>query len=226
MITEEIRQELLLLRDEKYRAFQLKLIPSVDPGRVIGVRTPKLRQLAKRFGAREDIGTFLNALPHAYFDEDQLHAFVISAIKDFDRCLCAVSEFLPHVDNWATCDQMSPPAFKKHKSELMANIETWLHPAQTYTVRFGIKMLMDHFLDGDFEQSFPEAVARVNCGEYYVSMMVAWYFATALAKQYSAVLPYIEQRRLDARTHARTIQKALESYRLNAEQKEYLRSLR
>jgi len=169
---------------------------------------------------------FLEALPHFYFEENQLHAFLLSEMKDFAACLKAVERFLPYIDNWATCDQLSPKVFRKHRQELRDAVWRWIDSGQTYAVRFGIKMLMDHFLDGDFEPVYLEMTASVRSEEYYVRMMVAWYFATALAKQYDAALPYIENRRLDPWTHNKTIQKAVESYRIRPEQKEYLRGLK
>ena len=226
MITEEIRQSLFELQDIKYRDFQAKLIPGKDTETMIGVRTPELRKLAKQMLKREDIGEFLRDLPHRYFDEDQLHAFIVSGIKEYGKCMEELMRFLPFVDNWATCDQMSPGVFKKRKPELLAEIREWLGSEHTYTVRYGIGMLMQHFLDEDFDPAYPELVAGVHSEEYYVNMMIAWYFATALAKQYDAVLPFIEGRRLDPWTHNKTIQKAVESYRISDEQKEYLRSLK
>lgn len=226
MITEEIRQSLFELQDIKYRDFQAKLIPGKDTEMMIGVRTPELRKLAKQMLKREEIGVFLRDLPHRYFDEDQLHAFIVSGIKEYGKCMEELMRFLPFVDNWATCDQMSPGVFKKHKPELLAEIREWLGSEHTYTVRFGIGMLMQHFLDEDFDPAYPELVAGVHSEEYYVNMMIAWYFATALAKQYDDVLPFIERRRLDPWTHNKTIQKAVESYRISDEQKEYLRSLK
>ena len=226
MITEEIRQSLFELQDIKYRDFQAKLIPGKDTEMMIGVRTPELRKLAKQMLKREDIGEFLRDLPHRYFDEDQLHAFIVSGIKEYGKCMEELMRFLPFVDNWATCDQMSPGVFKKRKPELLAEIREWLGSEHTYTVRYGIGMLMQHFLDEDFDPAYPELVAGVHSEEYYVNMMIAWYFATALAKQYEAVLPFIEGRRLDPWTHNKTIRKAVESYRISDEQKEYLRSLK
>ena len=226
MITEEIRRSLFDLQDIKYRDFQAKLIPGKDTEIMIGVRTPELRKLAKQMLKREDIGEFLRDLPHRYFDEDQLHAFIVSGIKEYGKCMEELMRFLPFVDNWATCDQMSPGVFKKHKPELLTQIREWLGSEHTYTVRFGIGMLMQHFLDEDFDPAYPELVAGVHSEEYYVNMMIAWYFATALAKQYDAVLPFIEGRRLDPWTHNKTIRKAVESYRISDEQKEYLRSLK
>ena len=226
MITEEIREELFRLQDSKYREFQIKLIPNVTPDSVIGVRTPALRKYAKELAKREEIGEFLSNLPHRYFDENQLHAFIISQLKDFGRCMECVRAFLPYVDNWATCDQLSPKVFGKNKGDLLQQIREWIGSGDTYTVRFGIGMLMQYFLDDDFDPEHPELVAQIRSEEYYVNMMKAWYFATALAKQYEAVLPFIEGRRLDDWTHRKAIQKSVESYRITEEQKKYLKTLK
>ena len=226
MLTDEIRAELFRLRDENYRDFQVKLIPNIAPETMIGVRTPALRTYAKQLAKRTDIGTFLDDLPHRCFDENQLHAFILSEIKDIDRCIGAVECFLPYVDNWATCDQLSPRVFGKHHAALLPHISMWLASGETYTVRFGIGMLMQHFLDSDFDPAYPAWVAAVASEEYYVNMMRAWYFATALAKQYETVLPYLKECRLDTWTHNKTIQKAVESYRISGEQKAYLKTLK
>lgn len=226
MLTDEIRAELYRLRDEKYRDFQVKLIPTRDPETMIGVRTPALRAYAKTLSKRPDIGEYLDALPHESFDEDQLHAFILSGMKDFEQCVRAVDRFLPFVDNWATCDQLSPKAFGRHHAALLPWIGKWLASGETYTVRFGIGMLMQHFLDKDFDPVYLEQVAAVQSEEYYINMIRAWYFATALAKQYDASLPYLEGQRLDAWTHNKTIQKAVESYRITDEQKAYLKTLK
>ena len=221
-----IREELFRMQDLKYRELQKKLIPTADPEAVIGVRTPELRQLAKQLVKNEDVTPFLENLPHRYFDEDQLHAFVVSEMKDFVRCAEETDRFLPYVNNWATCDQMSPKVFRKHRGELLPYIRKWLESGRTYTVRFGIGMLMEHFLEEDFDPAYPETVAGIRSEEYYVNMMIAWYFATALAKQYERIIPFIENRRLDEWTHNKTIQKATESYRITPERKEYLKSLK
>lgn len=226
MLTEEIRKELFSLQDLKYREMQVKIIPTVKPESIIGVRTPELRRMAKELGGKEGIGAFLNDLPHQYFDENQLHAFILSGMKNYAECLAALERFLPYVDNWATCDQMSPKVFRKHRTELLKPIKKWIESDEPYTVRFGIGMLMEHYLDEDFNIAYPETVAKIRSEEYYVNMMTAWYFATALAKQYDAVLPFIENRRLDTWTHNKAIQKAIESYRITPEQKEYLRTLK
>ena len=225
-ITEYIRRELLKRRDPEYGEFQKKLIPTVAQAAVIGVRTPELRKLAKELTGQRDVSEFLEALPHAYFDENQLHSFIISEIRDFDLCLAQTCRFLPYIDNWATCDQLSPRVFAKHKAALLEHIRAWIGSRETYTVRFGIGLLMQHYLDGDFLPEYPRLVAGIKSEEYYVNMMSAWYFATALAKQYRAVLPYLEGRLLDPAVHNAAIQKALESRRIAPEQKQYLRTLK
>jgi len=226
MVNEEIINNLNSLSDSKYRDFQIKLIPGKTSDQMIGVRTPDLRSYAKELSKRDDISDFLNNLPHEFFDENQLHAFIISLLKDYDKCMVEVERFLPYVDNWATCDQMSPKIFKKNREKLLEKIRDWIASDKTYTIRFGIKMLMEHFLDDDFDLQYPDMVASVRSEEYYVNMMIAWYFATALAKQYDSILPYIEEKRLDTWTHNKTIQKSIESYRITDDQKSYLRSLK
>jgi 3-methyladenine DNA glycosylase AlkD len=226
MITDEIREELFKLQDKKYRDFQSKLIPNVNSDAVIGVRTPELRKLAKKYEKKEDISMFLEVLPHRYFDENQLHAFIISERKDYKRCIEETNRFLPFIDNWATCDQLSPKIFKKNKVDLLKEIYEWITSSNTYTVRFAIGMLMQHFLDDDFDIKYPKLVAKIKSEEYYINMMIAWYFATALAKQYDAVLPFIEEKKLDKWTHNKAIQKSVESYRITPEQKEYLKTLK
>ena len=225
-MTDDIRQALFGMQDTKYRDFQVKLIPGSDPETMIGVRTPDLRSYAKELLKRGDVSEFLSELPHRYFDENQLHAFILSDMKDYETCVREVERFLPYVDNWATCDQMSPKVFKKHKTELLEHVKLWLDSDKTYTVRFGVGMLMEHFLDGDFEISYPEMVCQIKSQEYYVNMMRAWYFATALTKQYESAVVFIEDKKLDVWTHNKAIQKALESYRVTPEHKEYLRSLK
>ncbi len=222
----EISEHLFELQDTEYRDFQSKLIPTVDAKCFIGVRTPDLRKYASALAKQEDITVFLNSLPHKYFDENQLHAFIISGMKDYDRCIEELNRFLPYVDNWATCDQMSPKVFKKHRAELSDQISVWIESDHTYTVRFGIGMLMEHYLDDDFATEYPETVAKIRSEEYYINMMIAWYFATALAKQYEMIIPFITDRCLDRWTHNKAIQKSVESYRITTEQKTYLRSLK
>ena len=223
---QEISEHLFALQDIKYRDFQAKLIPTVTADSVIGVRTPELRKYAAELLKQGAYDEFLKDLPHRYFDENQLQAFVISGMKDYDRCMEELCRFLPYVDNWATCDQMSPKIFKKHRTELLKKIREWIAAEETYTIRFGIGMLMEHFLEDDFDPQYPELVAQLRSEEYYVNMMIAWYFATALAKQYDAVLPFIEEKRLDPWTHNKAIQKAAESYRITPQQKEYLKGLK
>lgn len=225
MIT-EIRKQLFAMQDKGYRDFQSKLIPSVEYDTVIGVRTPELRKYAKQLVKAEGIFEFLRDLPHSYFDENQLHAFIISEIKDYPTCLEETECFLPYVDNWATCDQLLPRAFKKHEKELLEVIRKWIVSEQTYTVRFAIGMLMKYFLDEYFDLEYPKMVAAIRSEEYYINMMIAWYFATALAKQYESVVPFLENQCLDIWTHNKAIQKSVESYRITKEQKEYLRSLK
>lgn len=225
-MVDHIRKELFRLKDEKYRDFQIKLIPSVSSDTIIGVRTPDLRKYAKQLVKQDDIWDFLKELPHNYFEENQLHAFIISEIKDYDNCIEQVIRFLPFIDNWATCDQLSPRVFKKHRQELLNQIKVWIKSEKKYTVRFGIGMLMQYFLDEDFDLTYPEMVAEIRTEEYYINMMIAWYFATALAKQFEHVIPFIEKRKLDKWTHNKVIQKAVESYRITPKQKKYLKSLK
>ena len=226
MILDDIRDELFKMQDIEYRDFNSKLIPTVKKEDMIGVRTPELRKYAKKLLKEEGVEDFLHSLPHKYFDENQLHAFIISEIKDFKLCIDELINFLPYLDNWATCDQLSPKIFKKYRNDLLPHIYEWLKSDKTYTVRFGIGMLMEHFLDEDFKSEYPEMVAAVRSEEYYINMMTAWYFATALAKQYESILPFIEGNKLDTWTHNKTIQKAIESNRINAEQKNYLKGLK
>lgn len=225
-ICERIRAELFEMQDVEYRDFQSKLIPNVPKEKVIGVRTPQLRKFAGQVAKEAQIGQFLESLPHSYYEEDNLHAAVIEKIKDYGGCLAEVERFLPYVDNWATCDCFSPKAFAKEKQRLLSETDRWLASGKTYIVRFGIEMLMNHFLDEDFLPEYAEKVAAVKSREYYVNMMQAWYFATALAKQYNAVLPFIEGRALAPWIHNKSIQKAIESYRISPEQKEYLKTLK
>ena len=225
-LIEKIRQELFALQDVVYGDFQAKLMPTVSRETVIGVRTPELRKCAKVLAREKNITKFLQDLPHTYFEENQLHAFILCEMKDYEECMQELNLFLPYIDNWATCDQLSPKVFRLHRKELLKQIKVWLDSEQTYTIRYGIGMLMTHFLDAEFEIQYAEMVAEVQSEEYYVRMMIAWYFATALAKQYEAVVPFIEQRRLDTWTHKKTIQKAVESYRITIEKKEYLKRFR
>ncbi|MBR4503202.1 MAG: DNA alkylation repair protein [Clostridia bacterium] len=226
MNRDEIVEELFRMRDNDYALLQAKIIPSVPADRIIGVRTPALRTFAGDLCRSGDTDGFLSCLPHRYFDENQLHAFVISLEKDFDKCMERVEAFLPYIDNWATCDQLSPKAFKKAPEKLLPCIRTWIRSGKTYTVRFAVGMLMQHFLDDRFSTEYADMAAAVRSEEYYVNMMTAWYFATALAKQYDLIIPYLEEKRLDVRVHNKAIQKSLESFRITDEQKAYLRTLK
>ena len=232
----EITQNLFALQDTAYRDFQAKLIPTVSPESVIGVRTPALKAFAKSLvkdaAGNEETATaikdFLSDLPHKYYDENQLHAFILTEEKDYDSCIAGLEKFLPYVDNWATCDTLIPKVFKKQKNHenVLVKINCWIQSSHTYTVRYAIGTLMRFFLDDDFKPEYLEMVASVRSEEYYINMMVAWYFATALAKQWDAAFPYIKENRLESWTHNKTIQKALESYRITAEQKEVLKTLK
>lgn len=222
----EIRQGLFALKDEKYKEFQKKLIPTVDENTVIGVRTPVLRKYAKDVSGTPGAVIFMQTLPHEYYEENNLHGMLIETMKDYDECIAYLDEFLPYVDNWATCDLISPRVFKKNKDGLLVKIKEWMESDRVYTIRFGMEMLMTHFLDEDFKPEYLGMAANVHSEEYYVNMMIAWFFATALAKQYEASLPYIENHCMDRWTHNKTIQKAIESYRITDEQKRYLKSLK
>lgn len=225
-VEQRVRERLFAAQDLKYRDFQCRLMPTVRPDTVIGVRTPTLRALARELASDPEIGRFLQDLPHRYYDENNLHGFLISAIQDYGEAVAAVEAFLPQVDNWATCDLMRPKAFQKRPPELPAAIRRWLASGQTYTVRFGMEMLMSLYLDEAFLPEYPRWVADVRSEEYYVNMMIAWYFATALAKRWEAVLPYLTEEQLDVWTHNKTIQKAVESERITDAQKTYLRTLK
>jgi len=213
-------------RDEKYGEFQRKLVPNIDPGSILGVRTPQLRSLAKELSGTGEAEAFLRCLPHSCYEENLLHFFLISMLRDFNTCLFEVDRFLPYVDCWPVCDQSSPRVFAKHHAELLPAIRRWISSPHLYTARFGIRMLMKEYLGADFRPEYLAWVAGVKGEEYYLRMMVAWYFATALAKQYDAAIPYLRERRLDAWTHRMTIRKATESFRVSEEHKAYLRTLR
>lgn len=223
MERDQLQQRLLALQDLKYRDFQRKLIPNIDPETIIGVRTPELRKLAKEIAPGD---AFKKELPHRYFEEDQLHSFLLGNLKDFEQAVREVDTFLPYVDNWAACDQLSPKVFRRHRKALLPHIRRWLASEHTYTIRFAMGMLMQHYLDEGFDPEYPALVAAIRSEEYYVRMMQAWYFATALAKQYDAVVPYITDHRLEKWTHNKAIQKAVESYRITPEQKEFLKQYR
>lgn len=221
-----ISEELFALQDTEYQTFQSKLMPTIPPETVIGVRTPLLRKRAKELAGTPQAESFLHDLPHRYYEENNLHAFLIEQIRDYDTALAETERFLPYINNWATCDCFCPKVFAKHKEELLISIRRWLGSDQTYTVRYAMGMLMRYYLDEDFQPEYLAWVAGVHSEEYYLNMMRAWYFATALAKQPDAALPWLTDRRLDVWTHNKTIQKAIESYRITPEQKEYLRTLK
>ena len=218
--------DLYKLQDKKYRDFQGKLIPNIDINNIIGVRTKELRCYAKELIKNNNYISFIENLPHKCFDENQLHAFIISEIKNYDECILYINKFLPYIDNWATCDQLSPKIFKKNKDKLLEQIKIWINSKKTYTIRFGIGMLMQYYLDEEFDVKYLEIVSNIKSEEYYVNMMIAWFFATALTKQYKYAIPFIENQKLDKWTHNKAIQKAIESYRITVEQKEYLKSLK
>ncbi len=213
-------------QDIKYRDFQAPLFPNVDKERIIGVRTPALKSLAKELFNTETANSFIETLPHRYFDENQLHAFLISLIKDYQTCLKEVDRFLPYVDNWGTCDQLNPKVFAKHKDELIISIKKWLKSEHTYTKRFAIGMLMRHFLNDDYKEEYLDWVADIKSEEYYINMMIAWFFATACINHFDSVVFYLTERRLTSWVHNKTIQKAIESYRISDNQKAYLNSLK
>lgn len=223
---EKIQAELFELQDEKYRDFHSKLIPDMEKENIIGIRTPVLRKYAKQFAKTEDAVAFLQDIPHTYYEENNLHMMLITSIKEYDKCLKEIEKFLPYIDNWATCDLPAPKCFAGHKEELLPHIKQWIHSGETYTIRYGIGMLMRLYLDEDFKPEYADLVAGVTSKEYYVNMMIAWYMATALAKQWDAIIPYVEEHRFSDWVHRKTIQKAVESYRITDEQKGYLRSLR
>ena len=214
------------VKDDAYREFQIKLVPNIAPESIIGVRTPQMRAIAKEMFSSSDRDEFLNTLPHKYYEENLIHFFVLAMIKDFDECIHGVETFLPYVDCWPVSDQATPKAFKKNHLGLMPYIEKWIASEHIYTARFGLRMLMNEFLDADFKEDYLELAASKRSEEYYLNMMVAWYFATALAKRYDETIPYFENHRLDEWIHRKAIQKAVESYRVTDEHKEYLKTLR
>ena len=222
----EIQNKLFELKDEKYAEFQAKLTPTVPREAFIGVRVPLVRKLAKELKGSEAAHAFLSCLPHDYYDENMLHGLLISELKDYDVCLAETKRFLPFIDNWAVCDILSPKVFRKHRPELIEEIKKWAASEDEYTVRFGIEMLMSHFLDDAFKPDYLSIPAGVVRDEYYINMMLAWFFATALSKQWGSTISYLLDNRLGSWVHNKTIQKAIESYRITDEQKEYLRTLR
>ena len=223
---EAICAQLFALQDLQYQAFHSRLMPTAPPETVIGVRVPALRRLARQLEGTREAEVFLHSLPHTYYEENNLHAFLLEFIRDYPAALAATEEFLPYIDNWATCDGFCPKVFAKHKAELLEPVQRWLTSDQPYTVRYGIEMLMRYYLDEDFRPEYLALVAGVRSEEYYVNMMRAWYFATALAKQPEQTMPWLTEKRLDVWTHNKTIQKAVESYRISPEQKQVLRAMR
>lgn len=221
-----LQETLFSLRDEEYAAFQAKLTPGIPPEKFIGVRVPLLRKLAKAYFKAPDSSAFLSSLPHDYYEENLLHGLLIEQLRGYEETVSALNRFLPYVDNWAVCDTMSPKAFKKHPSGLFHQAKEWSASDAVYTCRFGIGVLMSQFLDDAFVPEVLEIPAAVHSDEYYVNMMIAWFFATALAKQWDSAIPYLQQNRLDLWTHNKTIQKAIESYRITDERKAYLRTLK
>ena len=221
-----VYEMLLKEKDDKYKEFQAKLVPNIQPETIIGVRTPKMREVAKKVYKSDIRDEFLNDLPHKYYEENLVHFFVIALIKDFDECIEAVDKFLPYVDCWPVSDQATPKSFKKNHDKLLPYIRKWIASDHVYTARFGLRMLMNEFLDADFKEEYLELAASPQGEDYYLKMMVAWYFATALAKQYDASVKYIENNRLDEWTRRKAIQKAVESFRVSDEHKEYLKTLR
>ena len=221
-----IKEELFKLQDIKYRDFQIKLVPNISADSIIGVRTPDMRNLAKIIFKDNNYEEFLNDLPHKYYEENLIHFFIIAQIKDFDVCIKEVERFLPYVDCWPVSDQATPSVFKRNHDKLLPFIMNWIKSKHVYTQRFGIRILMNEYLGNDFNKDYLEIVSNVKGEDYYLKMMVAWYFATALAKQYDVTIKYIENKKLDAWTHNKAIQKALESYRVSNEHKEYLKGLK
>ena len=225
-IITNVQTRLFELQDLKYRDFHAKLMPTVNKEKIIGVRTPALRVFAKKYGKTDEAKEYLQILPHQYYEENNLHGLLIEQIKDYDICLEELERFLPYIDNWATCDMLAVKVVKKHLDTFTDEVYRWMESDHAYTIRFGISMLMRYYLEDAFQMEYPEKVAQIRSEEYYVNMMRAWYFATALAKQYDKILPFIEKQKLDVWTHNKTIQKAIESYRITPEQKEYLRGLK
>ena len=221
-----VYEMLLPYRDEAYLDFQAKLVPNIAPETMLGVRTPQLRAIANEVHMSADRDVFLADLPHRYYEENLIHMFVLSAERDFDACVRGVEAFFPYMDCWPVSDQATPKAFRKNHEKLLPYVKKWIASEQVYTARFGIRMLMNEYLGEDFREEYPELVASKRGEDYYLKMMVAWYFATALAKRYEETLPYLEEHKLEDWVHKKAIQKALESYRVTDEHKEYLKSLR
>lgn len=224
----DIQKRLCAMQDKEYRSFQSRLMPTVNPDKIIGVRVPQIRELARNVMKNEPelVATFLQELPHHYYEEDNLHVLLVNRTKDFTTCLMQVEAFLPHLDNWATCDSFRPQSFTRHRQQVLAKARDWMTSAHCYTVRFGIGCMMSYFLDKDFSPEQLELVGGIPSEEYYVRMMQAWYFATALAKQYRPTLTYLSKNNLEVWTHNKAIQKALESHRITTEQKTLLRKMK
>ena len=220
---EKIVSDLFAMRDEKFAKFNASLIPTTESKRVIGVRTPELKKYAKTISTPDK---FLQNLPHEFFEENQIHAFILSDIRDFEKCVKLVDAFLPYVDNWATCDQLIPKIFAKNADKLLPHIRKWIKSKHTYTVRFAIGLLMRYYIGDKFDSSYADMVIKIQTDEYYINMMRAWYFATALAKNWDDIIGIIKNKKLDTWTHNKTIQKSIESYRISPEQKEYLKKLK
>ncbi len=225
-LTVTLYDQLMEVKDDAYREFQAKLVPNIPPETILGVRTPQMRRIAREVFESPDRETFLNDLPHRYYEENLIHFFVISMIRDFYECIRKVEEFLPYVDCWPVSDQATPRSFKKNHQKLLPYIRKWIASDHVYTARFGIRMLMNEFLGEDFQEEYPELVANIKSDEYYLKMMAAWYFATALAKRYEETIPYFENRRLDEWVHKKAVQKAVESCRVTDEHKQYLKRIR
>ena len=221
-----LQEELFKLQDIAYRDFHSSLMPGVDKEAVIGIRTPVLRKFAKEYAKSGEIEQFMRELPHEFYEENNLHMMLIGQIKDYDECISELEKFLPYIDNWATCDSPLPKCFDKNKEDVLERARNWIATDATYVKRFGMGVMMRLFLDEDFKEEYIQLVASVKSEEYYVNMMIAWYMATALAKQWDAAIPYIQERRLSEWVHRKSIQKAVESYRITPEQKEYLKGLR
>ena len=219
-------ERLLSYQDEDYKEFQSKLVPNIDKETIIGVRTPQIRGIVKEIFGTEEATIFLQTLPHQYYEENLIHFFLISKIKDFNECVREVERFLPYINCWPVCDQATPLVFKKNHDTLLPLIKKWIKSKHVYTARFGIRMLMNEFLNDDFKDEYLELVSSKSGDDYYLKMMIAWFFATALAKQYDATIKYIENRCLDPWIHKKAIQKAIESYRVSDEHKEYLKTFR
>ncbi len=222
----ELQNQLFSLTDPAYKAFHAKLIPTVPPDSIIGIRTPQLRKFAKTYAQTPEAAQFLRELPHIYYEENNLHAFLLETIRDFDALMAKTEQFLPYIDNWATCDMFSPKLFRKYPDAVYQKIRQWLNSDRVYTVRFGIVRLMNNYLDAHFSTEMPALVADISTDEYYINMAAAWYFATALAKQYDCTLPYFTAHKLGIWVHNKAIQKAVESRRITPEQKAFLRTLR